>query len=108
MRTFAAHPPPSHVDRRRSNDLVPYKDQAYIPQSDHRSMPLVARDLWLIYLMVIENDGRNWSQLLKSAHVTGFLLNYFVRSTCSFFFFFSKPSLTFSECTVSSFSKSIV
>jgi len=77
MRTFAAHPAPTHVDRRRATDLEPYKDQASIPQPDNQSMTLVARDLWLIYLMVLENDGRNWSQLTKSAHIIGFLLNYF-------------------------------
>ncbi|KAA1135171.1 hypothetical protein PGTUg99_005541 [Puccinia graminis f. sp. tritici] len=77
MRTFASHPAPTHPDGRRSTDLEPYKDQRSFPQPGNQFMSLISRDLWLIYLMVLENDGRNWSQLLNSGNITGFLLNYF-------------------------------
>ncbi|KNF02072.1 hypothetical protein PSTG_04570 [Puccinia striiformis f. sp. tritici PST-78] len=77
MRIFAGHPTPNHPDERRFTDLEPYKDQPSIHLSGNHAMSLISRDLWLIYLMVLENDGRNWTQLLKSANVTGFMLNYF-------------------------------
>jgi hypothetical protein len=80
MRTFAGHSAPTHPDGRRSTDLEPYKDQPSFPQPGNQSMTLISRDLWLIYLMVLENDGRNWSHLLHSGNITGFLLNYFVRT----------------------------
>ncbi|WAQ86907.1 hypothetical protein PtA15_7A636 [Puccinia triticina] len=77
MRIFAAHPAPTSPDRPRATDLEPYKNQPAFPQPGNHPMSLLSRDLWLIYLMVLENDGRNWSQLLKSGHIVGFLLNYF-------------------------------
>lgn len=77
MRSFSVHPPPTHPNPQRAMDLEPYVGRPSIPQSGNRSMESISRDLWLIYFMVLENDGQNWIQLIQAANVTGFLLNYF-------------------------------
>ncbi|EGG09972.1 uncharacterized protein MELLADRAFT_60810 [Melampsora larici-populina 98AG31] len=45
-------------------------------ESSQPKMRLLTKDLWMIYLMVMENDGKNWIQLLKAANIVQFLKNY--------------------------------
>lgn len=77
MRKFASHPPPVHPTQLRSSDLTPYEPLTRAQHLEHLPANSINRDLWLIYLMILENDGLNWIQLIKAANVTGFLLNYF-------------------------------
>ncbi|KAH9813146.1 hypothetical protein DFH28DRAFT_976485 [Melampsora americana] len=63
-----------------SNPESPYHNDTAIPNCQSDSFPikmrLLTKDLWMIYLMVMENDGKNWMQLLKAADIVQFLKNY--------------------------------
>ncbi|KAG0144924.1 hypothetical protein CROQUDRAFT_94492 [Cronartium quercuum f. sp. fusiforme G11] len=74
MRLYAATPPVPEQDP--ETDLAPYNRAPTISQPHGQPISLLTRDLWLIYLMVMENDEKNWIELIKAGQVVQFLKNF--------------------------------